>query len=131
MATSETSLRLLLVDDNKAFTDVLAMGLRACGHTVMCVNNPTWAVDVARHFKPHALLSDLSMPMLDGLSLAKQLRKQPELMQTRLIAGTGNAEINNVNRCLDAGFDMYLEKPFTHREIHEILVPRATVQAAA
>lgn len=129
--TSGTGLRLLLVDDNKDFTDLLAIGLRGCGHTVMCVNNPTWALDVARHFKPHALLSDLSMPVLDGLSLAKKVREQPELKETRLIAGTGNAEPSNVNRCIDAGFDVYLEKPFTHREIHEMLAPRVAVQVAA
>lgn len=127
--TPGTGLRLLLVDDNKSFTDLLAIGLRACGHTVMCVNNPTWALDVARHFRPHALLSDLDMPALDGLALARLVREEPELKATRLIAGTGNVEPNNVDRCIDAGFDVYLEKPFTHREIHEMVTPRA--QAAA
>lgn len=128
---SKTGLRLLLVDDNKNFTDLLALGLRACGHTVMCVNNPTWAVDVARHFRPHALLSDLSMPTLDGLALARLVREEPELKGIRLIAGTGNVEPDSVNRCIEAGFDVFLQKPFTHKEIHAMVTPRVTTQAAA
>jgi two-component system, OmpR family, response regulator len=121
MDTPETGLRLLIVDNNKDFTDLLATGLRGFGHCVMCVNNSTWALGIARYFRPHAVLTALVMHHLDGLSLARQVREAPELKGVRLIAGIGCVEPPQVRRCADADFDVYLEKPFTHKELQAVL----------
>src|SRR5688572_16580198 len=115
------NLRVLIVDDNRNLTLLLAYGLRAEGYTVETVNDATVALERARSFKPDAILSDLSMPGLDGYSFARQVRADEGLKHVRLIAGTGVVSPENVTQCYDAGFNVYIEKPFTHRELCELL----------
>src|SRR5687767_4084718 len=117
--------KVLLIDDNKDFTDTLSLGLRTCGHTVMCVNDPLRALDTARIFRPEIIVCDLSMPSLNGQELAQLIRAEETLNAVRLVATTGYDDLANVTACLAAGFDVFLPKPFDLWEITALLAPEA------
>ena len=117
--------KLLLIDDNKDFTDILSLGLRTCGHTVMCVNDPLRALDTARVFQPRLILCDLAMPGLNGQELAQLIRQEKTLKSVRLVATTGYDDLANVTACLEVGFDVFLHKPFDLWEVNALLAPEA------
>lgn len=113
--------KVLLVDDHAGFTHLLAIGLRNQGYEVRCLDDSTRVLAVAREFQPDAIVADLLMPHLDGYALARQIRADDALKHVRLIAGTGLIHPENVTQCYEAGFNVYLEKPFTHKELGALL----------
>jgi excisionase family DNA binding protein len=62
-------------------------------------------------FRPHALVLDLMMPGIDGFEVCRRLRARPTLSHIRIVAVTGFASPENVDRILAAGADACLEKP--------------------
>ena len=62
-------------------------------------------------FRPHALVLDLMMPGMDGFEVCRRLRARPTLNHIRIVAVTGFASPENVDRILAAGADACLEKP--------------------
>jgi len=62
-------------------------------------------------FRPHALVLDLMMPGIDGFEVCRRLRARPTLNHIRIVAVTGFASPENVDRILAAGADACLEKP--------------------
>jgi excisionase family DNA binding protein len=62
-------------------------------------------------FRPHAIVLDLMMPGIDGFEVCRRLRGRPTLSHIRIVAVTGFASPENVDRILAAGADACLEKP--------------------
>ncbi len=62
-------------------------------------------------FRPHALVLDLMMPGMDGFEVCRRLRERPTLNHIRIVAITGFANAENVERVLAAGADACLPKP--------------------
>ncbi len=62
-------------------------------------------------FRPHALVLDLMMPGMDGFAVCRRLRERPTLNHIRIVAITGLASAENVERALAAGADACLPKP--------------------
>ena len=61
--------------------------------------------------RPDVALVDIGLPGMDGLSLARAVRSDPDLFDLTLIAVTGYARPDDRRRALDAGFDAHLPKP--------------------
>lgn len=72
-------------------------------------------------FRPHALVLDLMMPGMDGFEVCRRLRARPTLNHIRIVAVTGFASQDNVNRILAAGADACLEKPIDSERLLEEL----------
>ena len=78
--------KVLAVDDDQHFTNMLKMNLERNGEfEVKVVNDPTHALEMARHFKPEVVLLDIIMPKLDGGDVLLQLRQDPELHKVPVI----------------------------------------------
>lgn len=116
-----TQRRVLLADDHGLFIHLMAIGLRGMGYEVKCVPHSLRVLSVARAFQPDVIVLDLDMPELDGFALACQIRADDLLKDVRLIAATGAISPENVTLCTEVGFNVYLEKPFTHKELAELL----------
>lgn len=82
------------------------------------------ALQLARSFKPAAILSDVMMPNLDGFQLAQAIRKDPELCTTPIILVTARAGTESSASSLEAGADDYITKPFNPLDL------RARVRAS-
>ena len=78
--------RVLLVDDEKSFTNLLKLNLEDTGKYEVRVEN--WAedaLDAAKEFKPDIVLLDLIMPRLPGGNVAAQIREDPALKNTPIV----------------------------------------------
>ena len=79
-------LRVLLIDDQSAFTRLLSLTLkRSGGYIVREVNDSTKAVSVAREFQPNIIFCDIDMPGIDGGEVASQIRSDPDLAGVPII----------------------------------------------
>lgn len=78
--------RVLAVDDDQHFTNMLKMNLERGGEfQVKVVNDPSRALETARDFRPQVVLLDIIMPKLDGGDVLLQFREDPELHSTPVI----------------------------------------------
>ena len=110
-AASSARLRVLVVDDNVDAAESVAMLLRTCGHDTATAYDGSAAVEAAGEYLPDAVLLDIGLPKMNGYEVARQLRKNPELGRTMLVAMTGYGQAQDHKRSGDAGFDAHLVKP--------------------
>ena len=107
--------RILVVDDEKALSDLLAQALRYHGWELATANNRWEALDLARHYQPDAVILDIQMPGLDGIETLARLRKaQPRLPVLFL---TARDAVEDRVAGLRAGADDYVTKPFDLNEV--------------
>ena len=113
-------LRLLLVEDNP-INQVLAKALlEQTGHTVVTAADGREGLAQWQHGGIDAILMDVQMPVLDGLSATRALReieRQQGRERTPIIAMTANAMSGDREQCLAAGMDDYIAKPFSRIEL--------------
>jgi len=78
--------KILIIDDEKEFTDLLQMNLRIRGPMQLrVVNHSDEAVEVARQFSPDVILLDIIMPAPDGCDVLRTLETDPELKEIPII----------------------------------------------
>jgi CheY-like chemotaxis protein len=87
--------------------------LTSKGYEVIEAGNGIDAIELAQGQKPHLILMDIQMPGLDGLEAIRHLRTLPECANTPIIALTALAMPGDRERCLQAGANEYLAKPFS------------------
>jgi two-component system KDP operon response regulator KdpE len=101
--------RILLVDDERQITRVLSRGLTAKGYDVHVATDGDIALQTFSDWHPDLVVTDLSMPNLDGLELCRRLRAFSEVPIIVLsVKGEERAKVE----ALDAGADDYVTKPF-------------------
>ncbi len=103
--------RILLVEDQTDAGRMLQQYMELDGHEVMLVNTGVQAIEQAASWLPEVVIMDLGLPDLCGLEVARQLRRNPQLQQTRMIALTGRSSDSDRRESLAAGFDDHLLKP--------------------
>jgi CheY-like chemotaxis protein len=104
-------LRVLVVDDNRDSADSATDILRLLGNRVETAYDGPGAVAAAQRFLPQVIMLDLAMPGMDGFEARRQLRAQPGLGQSFMIAMTGFGNEDDKRRTRAAGFDAHLTKP--------------------
>lgn len=103
--------RVLVIDDEPDSIDVVTMVLSASGATVFTAANGQEALEIFKQRQPTLVLTDLSMPEMDGWQLLQEIRKVQNGHTTPVIALTAHAMIGDKERVLAGGFDGYLSKP--------------------
>lgn len=127
---SEHSRRVLVVDDNTATAQAMALVLGKWQHDVRVSYNGFSALEIARTFKPDIVLADLGLPQMNGFELARELRQLPGLEHARLIAVTGYGQDEDRRRSLEAGFDQHLLKPVDPVELERLIASTADCASA-
>jgi two-component system, chemotaxis family, CheB/CheR fusion protein len=107
---SGPGVRVLVVDACPDSAERTAVLLRLYYHEVDVALDGKAALQQARAKPPDVVLLDISLPGMDGYEVARQLRAMFQ-NKVRLIAITGLGFEEDRKRCLEAGFDLYLEKP--------------------
>ncbi len=110
-APGATGLRLLVVDDNHDAASSLAMLQELEGHQTRTASSGEEALRVAEEFRPDAVLLDIGLPDLDGLEVARRLRRSEATRTAFLVALTGYGSEQDRARTREAGFDEHLVKP--------------------
>src|SRR5512141_1508905 len=105
---------ILIVEDELALRETLTYNLKKDGFTVEAVGDGRSALESARRLKPDLILLDIMLPELDGLEVARILRRERST-PIRLLTARDD-EIGRVVG-LEVGADDYLTKPFSMREL--------------
>lgn len=119
-------MRILLVEDNLINQQIASEMLSYHGARVDIAGNGQEALDKvsATADRPyHALLMDIQMPVMDGYEATRRLRAQPRLARLPIIAMTAHAMVDERERCLAAGMNSHIAKPFTMEDLLEALTP--------
>jgi PAS domain S-box-containing protein len=106
------NLHVLIVEDNPVNQEVASTMLRRRGHSVDIVSNGREAVDAVARQRFDVVLMDLQMPILDGMAATAEIRANERGKRVPIIALTANAASGERDRCLAAGMDDYVAKPF-------------------
>jgi PAS domain S-box-containing protein len=115
-------LRVLVVDDHEDGREVLREMLSMCNAEVKAAGSASEALTLARDWNPEVVVSDISMPGVDGYTFIRLLRKQTSNKQIPAIAVTAHALAEDRERALAAGFQNHLAKPVKLTElIHSIV----------
>lgn len=121
--------RILVIDDEPDITHLLAYNLRARGHQVETLNEPTAAIGIAHAAPPDLIILDIMMPHINGLQLCRMFRADPLLKNTPLILLTAKAGEQDRINGLETGSDDYICKPFSIKEL--VLRAEALLRRAA
>jgi PAS domain S-box-containing protein len=112
---------VLLVDDNQSFATAMAGLLRAMGHDVQVIFDGAAAVAMVEALRPEVVLLDIALPGKRGYDIAREIRAEPELADTLLIAMTGYGQEGDRREARSAGFDHHLTKPVDQRALEALL----------
>ena len=114
-------LRVLLVDDNASIRDILTQLLTLAGVEVDTAANGRDAL-VRMTSSAYALvLMDMQMPVMDGLEATRQIRQDPKHRDLPIVALTAGGFDEDRERCLAAGMNDYLSKPFEYKKLLAVL----------
>jgi two-component system response regulator MprA len=107
--------RVLVAEDDRAVRESLVRALQLERYTVVAANNGAEALDAVRQAEPDVLLLDVSMPLVDGLTVCRVLRSEDNRLPVLML--TARTETSDRVAGLDAGADDYLSKPFDLDEL--------------
>lgn len=110
----ETRKRILIVDDEQQITVVLRSGLTKHGYDVRVANEGQAALELFDAWTPDLVVTDLSMPNMNGLELCRELRAKSSI--PIIVLSVKNDEVTKVE-ALDLGADDYITKPFGMGEL--------------
>jgi two-component system, OmpR family, KDP operon response regulator KdpE len=101
--------RIIVVDDDAQLTRVLRTGLKSRGYEVRTAPDGMLALETFNEWQPDLVITDLAMPVMDGLELCRQLRA---VSQVPIIVLSAKGEEKTKIEALDLGADDYITKPF-------------------
>jgi two-component system, OmpR family, KDP operon response regulator KdpE len=106
--------RILVVDDESQITRVLRTSLSSQGYDIRVANDGETALEIMKDWMPDLVITDLSMPNMDGLELCRRLRLSTKIP---IIVLSVKGEEKTKVQALDAGADDYVTKPFGIEEL--------------
>ncbi|KAA0969245.1 fused response regulator/phosphatase [Pseudomonas sp. ANT_H12B] len=112
MSTALESLTILIAEDSAADRMLLSTIVRRQGHEVLTAANGAEAVDAFRQQRPQLVLMDAMMPVMDGFEAARQIKVLAGETLVPIIFLTSLTESEALARCLEAGGDDFLAKPY-------------------
>ncbi|WP_054688744.1 response regulator [Desulfosarcina cetonica] len=124
-ATQQLNLTVLVAEDNPTNQEVAAGMLKALGCRVELADNGHAAVAAVRHQDYDMILMDCQMPVMDGYLATAEIRRAERQKtphrHTPIIALTANALEGDREKCLVAGMDDYMSKPFRSKDLLEMI----------
>jgi len=105
---------ILVVDDEPQITRVLRTALTAQGYEIRVANDGEMALEIMKDWSPNLIITDLSMPQLDGVQLCRRVRAVSQV--PILVLSVRDQERQKIE-ALDAGADDYVTKPFSMNEL--------------
>jgi PAS domain S-box-containing protein len=113
--------RLLVVEDNEVNRQVAQELLEQAGITLVMVENGQLACERLDKETFDGVLMDLQMPVMDGITATREIRKQARFKDLPIIAMTANAMVGDQENCLAAGMNDHIAKPIDPDSLFETL----------
>jgi osomolarity two-component system sensor histidine kinase NIK1 len=124
---TDNKLSILIVEDNAINLRLITAALTRAGHRVDTATDGQVAVEKFKENSYDAILMDIMMPVMDGLTAAREIRKvessrlKPDRKKVKIIAVTANAFEDDRNKFIECGMDYYMNKPVELEELIKIL----------
>lgn len=118
-----TSFKVLLVDDQQIVLEGLKEQLnwsRFCGVICGCVSDGVQAMEFLKSCRPDAIISDIKMPHMDGLELARQIDESPLFSGIPLILLSGYREFEYAQSAIRYHVNHYILKPVTRQKLKQL-----------
>ena len=112
---------VLIVDDDFDMTSIFSLGLQDEGLEVYSYNDP---LDALSQFRPNfydLLLIDINMPKMDGRTVLKELKQDPDFRMIPVVVLTTSKDDEDVYKSYDLGVNSYIVKPVTFEALVDIL----------
>jgi CheY-like chemotaxis protein len=118
--------RILVAEDNPVNQQLARAMLKRFGYQADVVGNGQEAVEAVLTVPYDLVLMDCQMPVMDGFEATRVIRERERGRHTCIVAVTANAMEGDRQRCLAAGMDDYVAKPFRAEDIRKMLERRLT-----
>jgi len=105
-------MNILAVEDEPEYLEMLQMVMSSLGHSLIIARNGIEAIRVMEKEKIDVIMSDVSMPTMDGIEFHERLRSKPEFANTPFIFLTGINNLQEVQAVCQPDRDLLLQKPF-------------------
>ena len=118
--------KALIVDDSSVMRKIVERSLRQAGielSEVVEAGNGVEALAALGRTKVDLILSDINMPVMDGLEFVRQLQSVPEAKSIPVVMITTEGSESNVMQALSLGARGYIRKPFTSDQVKEYVLP--------
>ncbi len=112
-------MKVLLVEDNEMNRDMLSRRLKKRGFDVVMAIDGQQGVDMANAETPDIILLDMSLPVMDGWTAARQLKSNSSTKDLPIIALTAHAMSGDREKAMEAGCDDYDTKPVDFKRLLE------------
>ena len=109
--------KILLVEDNEMNRDMLSRRLIKKGFEVVMAVDGQQGLDMATSESPDIILLDMSLPIMDGWEVARNLKADNKLKEIPVIALTAHAMAGDREKTLEAGCDEYDTKPIEFKRL--------------
>ncbi len=114
-------LTILVADDDVGTRLAIGDYLEASGYSVISAENGKDALRMVETYQPHLIVTDITMPQMDGYELVRQVRRQPSLRLLPVVFLTGRTDPKERVLGYQLGCDVYLAKPFELSELGAIV----------
>jgi CheY-like chemotaxis protein len=114
--------RILLVEDNDVNQQVARELLEDAGLAVAVADDGQAALQMVQKYAYDLVFMDMQMPVMDGVTATREIRKLQQLAHLPVVAMTANAMAQDRRKCMDAGMNDFLVKPIDPQEMLAILV---------
>lgn len=102
---------ILIIEDNEQNLYLETFILEKYGHVVTAARDGRQGIQLAEETRPSLILLDIQLPVMDGHAVAAELRRNPSLAHTPIVAVTSYAMAGDREKTLAAGCNGYIEKP--------------------
>lgn len=103
--------KVLVIEDNEQNLYLVRFILERSDYEVFAATDGRAGIEMASALKPDLILLDIQLPVMDGYTVARSLRKNPDLADTPIVAVTSYAMPGDREKTIAAGCSGYIEKP--------------------
>jgi two-component system, cell cycle response regulator DivK len=103
--------KVLVIEDNEQNLYLVRFILERSGYEVSAATDGRSGIEKAALLKPDLILLDIQLPVMDGYTVARNLRLNPDLAGTPIVAVTSYAMLGDREKVMEAGCNGYIEKP--------------------
>jgi CheY-like chemotaxis protein len=128
LKSEQAACRVLIADDIEDNRQLLAQLLGPVGFEIRLATNGAEAVEQFEHWRPHVILMDFRMPVMDGHEAIRRIRALPGGTEPKIIAVTASAMDENRLELMEIGADDFLSKPFREVELFQKIHTHAGVE---
>lgn len=107
---------ILIIEDDRAIRSVISVVLKGAGYTIVKeAETGDDGLRIVKELKPSLVLLDIMLPGIDGFSVCRRIRENPETASIPVIMLTARSEEEDIVRGLECGADDYITKPFSRQ----------------